>query len=164
MTSTLPPQNANIRSEYDTSTKIIKPHPPTGHNYTAEEIETAEDDLRGLSLMHMDEDLRRDYIRPNEDWLIAEIEKIHTDLYTVWRSAKELRRLGMRIDEIFKSRKDLVYACVDIRQKATSRINELIAAAEYQKALKLYTATNNKFRQNNFSPIPRPSFTPDNQK
>ena len=125
-------------------------------SYTTEEITQAQNDLRNLSYRYIEQKIDSQ----NEDWLVSEITEIHRQMSAVNCATKELLDLGMEIDEVFKSRKDLVYACINIRRKATTRINVLIEEAEYQKALKLYKATNDKFRSCGFDEIPRPSFTP----
>ena len=89
-------------------------------------------------------------------------DEIHRSTFAIWSASRELLDLGMRIDEVLKSRKDLVYGCIIIRRKTCNKINELISSAEYQKALKLYKAVNTEFSNNGFEEIPRPSFTPNN--
>lgn len=133
-------------------------------SYSLEEVAVAESDLRQLTYRSMTP--KRKFLRfddiSKDDWLSSEINTIHGEVFEIWRATKELTDLGMRIDEIQKSRKDLIYKCIDVRRKAQNKINNLIGNADYKKALKLYTSVNDEFRMNGFEIIPRPSFTPGN--
>ncbi len=135
--------------------------------YSQAEIDIAENDIRRLSYRRISPTgTRRTKSgladEGQEDWLTAEIDAIHEKTFKIWRAMDELTSLGMRIEEILKSREDLVHGCIDIRREACAKINSLIAGADYKRALKLYKATNSEFSNNGFSEIPRPSFTPDN--
>lgn len=131
--------------------------------YSQDEINTAEYDIRTLSCRRMSPTCtRRTNDEGQEAWLKTEIDAIHEKTFKIWSAMEELTSLDMRIEEILKSRKDLVHGCIDIRREACAKINSLIAGADYKRALKLYKAINSEFRNNGFSEIPRPSFTPEN--
>ncbi len=132
--------------------------------YSQDEIRVAESDIRRINWQHMTPARTVSTEDPGDEWLTSEIDAIHTDMFAIWSATIELTGLGMRIDEVVKSRRDLVFGCINIRRKACNKINRLIASEDYKKALKLYKAVNNEFSNNGFEDIPRPSFTPDNNR
>ena len=159
---------ADTSSPKDSPNKIVQP--PTivqqvdevSTAYSQNEIRIAERDLRYLSARNMTSGRVASKNAPLDTWMVAEIDEIHRSTFAIWSASRELLDLGMRIDEVLKSRKDLVYGCINIRRKTCNKIKELISSAEYQKALKLYKAVNTEFSCNGFEEIPRPSFTPTN--
>ena len=159
---------AGTSSPKDSPNKIVQP--PTivqqvdevSTAYSQNEIRIAERDLRYLSARNMTSGRVASKNAPLDIWMVAEIDEIHRSTFAIWSASRELLDLGMRIDEVLKSRKDLVYGCIIIRRKTCNKINELISSAEYQKALKLYKTVNTEFSNNGFEEIPRPSFTPNN--
>ena len=66
----------------------------------------------------------------------------------------------MGIQEVLASRQDLVIDCIHIRREAVRQLQTIIDSANYQEALKFYTAINVEFRNCGLTAIPRPSFTP----
>ena len=87
----------------------------------------------------------------------------HAEIFAVWQKVKELTNLGMQIQEVLVSRRDIVNGCAHIRRKAIAQLQSIIDSADYQKALKFYTAVNDEFRDCGLTDIPRPSFTPSSK-
>lgn len=116
-----------------------------------EAFDQAESDFKNLSSRFLSS--RSSYLDDND-------ASLHEEIYAIWKEARKFTELGMKMDELVVSRKDLIVRCAKVRQEATVRVDRLIKSRDYEAALKLYSALSDEFRSVGFAPIPRPSFTP----
>ena len=72
---------------------------------------------------------------------------------------KKLSALGMRSDELVKSRPDLVIKFADIRIRVESEMRELIRSNRHEEALKYYNSAKEAFDRLHMRYLDRPSFS-----
>ena len=168
------PSSAPI-DDAETAVSLTEPEPETSvdktdaneaTDYSESELKVAMSDVRALNNYYLSETRQNPWQRRQDRDATADatiesaMDAYHADIFATWQKIKELTKLGMEIQEVLVSRQDLVKDCAHIRREAISQLQTIIDSANYQKALKFYTAINVEFRSCGLTAIPRPSFTP----
>ena len=89
-------------------------------------------------------------------FLSKEGDEVYERLKSLQNDARECLNAGMTEDEIIRVRSDLVMRMSDFRNGEEKKIRELVAARQYEQALKYWTTVNMILRSFDGTPFERP--------
>ncbi len=121
-------------------------------------------------LARLDESCRRDAENDFRSSLLYDVvsdtsgfdqvgKRIAEEYMAAAAEGKKLSALGMRSEELVKSRPDLVIKFADIRIRVVSEMQELIRGNRHEEALKYYNSAKEAFDRLHMRYLDRPSFS-----